>query len=103
MIAQVYNWWSIFVRIISPDHHREAVTSRPALLHSIVRQTTTGGQRFLTITSNHRWKKRISDALTQLTAFFARFAQAAEQLTSKTRWAAHLTSIFASIREGPAA
>lgn len=103
MIAQVYNWWSIFVRIISPDHHREAVTSRPALLHSIVRQTTTGGQRFLTITSNHRWKKRISDALTQLTAFFARFAQAAEQLTSQTRWAALLTNIFASIREGPAA
>ena len=50
-----------------------------------------------------RNRKRISDALTPLTAFFARFAQAAEQLTSKTRWAAHLTNIFASIREGPAA
>lgn len=102
MVAQVYNWWSIFVRLVSPNNHREAVTSRPALLHSIVRQTVTGGQRFLSITSNHHWRDILSDAVMRMTAFFSSFANAAEQLTNRTRWDALLTAIFAKARAGPA-
>jgi hypothetical protein len=26
------NWWNLFVRLADPDHHREAITSRPLLL-----------------------------------------------------------------------
>lgn len=102
LVALIYNWWSIFVRLISPTHHREAVTSRPVLLHSIVRQTGSGGQRFLTITSNHRWRKAIGEAIMGITKFFASFDQAAEQLTSRTRWDALLSAIFSQARAGPA-
>ncbi len=102
MVAQVYNWWSIFVRLVSPNHHREAVTSRPALLHSIVRQTISGGQRFLSITSNHHWRDILGNAVMRMTAFFASFAKAAEQLTNSTRWDVLLTAIFAKARAGPA-
>lgn len=28
-LALVYNWWSLFVRMIEPDGHMEAITSRP--------------------------------------------------------------------------
>ena len=29
MVALIYNWWSLFVRLADPEHHREAITSRP--------------------------------------------------------------------------
>lgn len=35
MIALIYNWWTLFVRLIEPDHHLEAITSRPLLLHAV--------------------------------------------------------------------
>src|SRR5271167_3346867 len=35
LVALFYDWWSIFVRLAEPDWHREAVTSRPLLLHAI--------------------------------------------------------------------
>ena len=43
LIALIYNWWSLFVRLADPDHHREAITSRPLLLHGIARQTHHAG------------------------------------------------------------
>ncbi len=98
MVAQVYNWWSLFVRILSPDHHREAVTSRPVLLHSIARQTTSGGQRFITITSTHRWKNRIAKALAAVSSYFAQWHQNAEQLSWTERWNRLLQDIFRRAR-----
>src|SRR5271170_996840 len=35
MVALFYDWWNIFVRLAEPDWHREAITSRPLLLHAI--------------------------------------------------------------------
>ena len=35
MVALFYDWWNIFVRLIEPDRHVEAITSRPLLLHGI--------------------------------------------------------------------
>ena len=32
IVALVYNWWSLFVRLAHPDKHLEAITSRPLLL-----------------------------------------------------------------------
>ena len=34
-VALVFNWWNLFVRLADPDHHREAITSRPLLLEAI--------------------------------------------------------------------
>ena len=95
MTAQVYNWWSIFVRLASPDHHREAVTSRPLLLNSVVRQTNSGGQRFLTIASTHANAHRVASFFTKLAADLNTFAATAEQWTRPERWALLLKRIFA--------
>lgn len=96
MIAQVYNWWSIFVRMASPDSHREARTSRPLLLHSIAKQTTSGGQRTLTITSTHGKARQVAQFFTRLTTTLQRLAANAEQLTSGQAWSRLLRQIFAS-------
>jgi hypothetical protein len=44
MIALVYNWWNLFVRLAIPEKHLEARTSRPSLLSSIGRLTEHGRQ-----------------------------------------------------------
>lgn len=36
-VALVANWWNLFVRLADPEHHREAITSRPLLLTVIGR------------------------------------------------------------------
>ena len=35
MVALVYNWWHLYVRLYDAEHHREAITSRPALLGGV--------------------------------------------------------------------
>ncbi len=35
LVALFYDWWNIFVRLVEPDRHMEAITSRPLLLHAI--------------------------------------------------------------------
>jgi hypothetical protein len=52
-VALVFNWWSLFVRFADPDHHREAITSRPLLLQAIGLQTRHAGRTTVTITSSH--------------------------------------------------
>ena len=39
MIALIYNWWSLFVRLAEPDKHLEAIVSRHLLLHGVGKQT----------------------------------------------------------------
>jgi hypothetical protein len=53
MIALVYNWWSLFVRLVEVEKHYEAIVSRPLLLHGVGKQTQHAGQTTLTITSSH--------------------------------------------------
>jgi len=50
-VALVFNWWNLFVRLADPNHHREAITSRPLLLQAIGRQTRHAGRTTVTITS----------------------------------------------------
>ena len=53
IVAQVYNWWSIFLRLAFPDKHLEGISSRPLLLYAIGKQTQHNGQTTLTVTSMH--------------------------------------------------
>jgi hypothetical protein len=85
-VALVFNWWNLFVRLADPDHHREAITSRPLLLQAIGRQTSHAGRTTVTITSGHGEHHRARRALTRIAAFFAELRKAAEQLTALERW-----------------
>jgi hypothetical protein len=85
-VALVFNWWNLFVRLADPDHHREAITSRPLLLQAIGRQTRHAGRTTITITSSHGEHNRARQALTRIAGFFAELRKTAEQLTSLERW-----------------
>jgi len=85
-VALVFNWWNLFVRLADPDHHREAITSRPLLLEAISRQTHHAGRTTVTITSSHGEHHRARRALTRIAAFFAELRKTAEQLTAIERW-----------------
>ena len=86
LIALVYDWWSLFARLADPEHHREAITSRPLLLHGVARQTRHAGQTRLTVTSGHGRRDKAVVALRRIAAFFHDLRQTAEQLTVEECW-----------------
>ena len=79
MVALVYNWWSLFVRLASGRHH-EAITSRPLLLNGVARQTKHAGQTVLTITNHHAKSSAVQSVLQELNAFLKHLKSNAEQL-----------------------
>jgi hypothetical protein len=79
-VALIYNWWSLFARLINPDKHHEAITSRPLMLQAIGRKTTHAGQTMVTVTSTHAKVAVVQTAMRDLARFFKELAQTAEQL-----------------------
>jgi hypothetical protein len=99
-VALVFNWWNLFVRLADPDHHREAITSRPLLLQAIGRQTSHAGRTTVTVTSSHGEHERARTALTRIAAFFAQLRKTAEQLTALERWYRILTRALKKFLRG---
>ena len=86
MVALIYNWWSLFVRLADPDHHREAITSRPLLLSAIARRTQHAGQVTLTISSTHGKRDKARRAYVRIAGFLAGLRKTAEQFDRLERW-----------------
>ena len=86
VVALVYNWWNLFVRLAIPEKHHEAITSRPLLLSSVGRLTSSNRQRFMTITSTHADTKTIQRAYERINAFFSDLKLTATQLTPQQCW-----------------
>ena len=86
VVALVYNWWNLFVRLAEPDKHMEAITSRPLLMHAIGKQILHAGQTIITISSLHGKFKKAQEMLRRVSAFFKTLKSLAEQLTAEQRW-----------------
>jgi hypothetical protein len=86
MVALIYNWWSLFVRLADPEHHREAITTRPLLLTAIARKTQHAGQVTLTISSTHGLRDKARRAYVRIAGFLADLRKTAEQLEPLERW-----------------
>jgi Transposase DDE domain group 1 len=86
VVALVYNWWSLFVRLADPEHHREAITARPLLLTAIARRTRHAGQVKLTISSTHASQHLARRAYLRIAGFLAELRKNAEQLDPLHRW-----------------
>lgn len=95
MVALIYNWWTLFVRLAQPHKHFEAISSRPLLLHGVATQTRHAGQIRLTITSTHAKQASIQAVLISLAAFLTTLKATAEQLTDAQRLRAILNRAFA--------
>jgi len=94
VIALIYNWWSLFVRLAIPDKHAEAITSRPLLLEAVGKQTVHGRQRTLTLTSTHAKAKGVKQILTALEGFLREIRTNAEQLSWEGQWRKILSRVF---------
>ena len=95
MVALVYNWWTLFVRLAPPHKHFEAISSRPLLLHGVATHTRHAGQTRLTITSTHAKQAAIQAVLTRVAGFLHSLKATAEQWTDAERLRAILTRAFA--------
>lgn len=100
MVALIYNWWSLFVRLAHPDKHLEAVTSRPLLLYAVGKQTHHQGQTTVTITSTHGQTDKIQRVLQELTRFLHTLKTTAEQLTPSNLWRLILSRAFKQLLKG---
>jgi hypothetical protein len=86
LVALVYDWWTIFTRLIEPDQHLEAITSRPLLLTAIAERIRHARQTTLRIASSHGRGAWAAAALARVAACLAGLARDAEQLTPTQRW-----------------
>lgn len=85
IIALIYNWWTLFTRLIEPDAHLEAITSRPLLLHAVGKQIQHAGRKIIQVSSSHGKFKSVELALSKLSTFFKTLRPCAEQLSVKER------------------
>ena len=100
-VALVYNWWSLFVRLGNPKARLEVITSRPFLLSAVARQTTHGGAKQITITSQHAEANKAKVLLGDIHGLINKFKSAAEQLKTKSVWqlvCAHILITIARFR-----
>ena len=86
IIALIYNWWNLFVRLAIPDKHHEAITSRPLLLSGIGKLTERNRQKKMRITSLHGDTKKLKLVYTRLTDFFKQLKVIAPQLSFQQCW-----------------
>ena len=96
MVALVYNWWNIFVRLAEPDKHLEAITSRPLLLAGIAERVRHGRQTTLRVASTHGragWARSVLDGVAR---FLRGLIDTAEQLTCDERWSRILSHALRS-------
>lgn len=100
MVALIYNWWSLYVRLAIPDRHAEAITSRPLLLHGIGRLTRHAGQTKLSLTSSHGKSGKIKLILDSLGRLFNWFEKTAEHLDRIERWRLLLSIVFRHFLKG---
>jgi hypothetical protein len=100
IIAQTYNWWSLFVRWIDPDKHKEAITSRPLLLYGVARESAHAGQSTLKVTPTHGKSEQNREKIELIIKFLRRIKYYAERFTLKEIWRRILSAIFVKFLKG---
>ena len=73
IVALVYNWWHLYVRFYDAEHHREAITSRPALLAGVARMTRHSGQSTIKVSLQHDKKELLVEAIKLVSKTLCRF------------------------------
>ena len=89
LVAIVYNWWSLYTRLVLPGKHRESITSRPRLLGGVARKTEHAGQRHLAVKLTHAACATTKAGVVAAFVFLASLVAGkdAPQLDATARWA----------------
>jgi hypothetical protein len=86
-IALIYNWWSIFTKLVDDQIAREAITSRPMLLMHTAKVSTHQSTRTLVVFCAHAQAERIRDILEVAAGPLQAWASlTAEQFKQRSVW-----------------
>ena len=94
LVALVYNWWHLYGRLHDGAHHREAITSRPALLGGVARLIRHSGQSTVKVSLQHENRAALVQSIAQVSNTLGRFHASAERWTIEQRWTLLLTHLF---------
>ncbi len=86
LIALIYNWWSLYNRMIEPGQHHEAITSRPRLLGGVAKQSDHAGQRRLAVRLLHADAADLKPRIIAVVRWLQSLLSTAEQLSAAQRW-----------------
>jgi hypothetical protein len=95
-IALIYNLWHLYIRFYDEEHHREAITSRPALMQGVGRQVAGGNQKRIKISLLHEKGDVIAKAVTAISKEISSIAAITEQWSLTERWLLFLLRIYRS-------
>ena len=87
LIALIYNWWSLYTKLVEEEIAREAITSRPMFLMHVAKASTHESRRFLVIFCAHAKSYQIKDKLERAARRLKQWASlTAEQLKVCSLW-----------------
>jgi hypothetical protein len=91
----VYNWWTLYNRLVTPGQHHEAITSRPRLLGGVAKQSDHAGQKRLAVRLLHADAPDLKPRIIALVGWLQDLLTSAEQLDVATRWQRIVARILA--------
>jgi hypothetical protein len=94
LIALFYNWWNLYVRFFDEAHHREAITSRPALMQGVARQVQSGGQRTIKVSLLHEYREDIAVLVGRTSRQLQQMSLITERWTALEKWTLLLTRLL---------
>ena len=94
LVALFYNWWNLYLRFYDEDHHREAIRSRPMLMHGVGRQLQSGGRSTVRVSVLHDKGDLIATAVTLVSKELHSIRAITERWSVSQRWTLLLTRIL---------
>ncbi len=99
LIALIYNWWSLYTKLVDEQIAREAITSRPMFLLHIAKMSTHQSMRTLVIFCAHAQAREIREKLEATARRLKEWAKlTAEQLKARSLWKRIIEHILANHR-----
>lgn len=94
LIALFHNWWNLYIRFYDEAHHREAITSRPALMQGVARQVQGNGQRTVKVSIVHEKKDIIEKLVEQTSRQLHQIKLITERWSADEKWSLLLTRLL---------
>lgn len=94
LIALFYNWWNLYARFFDEHHHREAITSRPALMQGVARQVQSSGQRTMKVSLVHEKGEQIALLVTRTSRQLHHMRAITERWSAEQKWTLLLTRLL---------
>lgn len=94
IVALIFNWWKLYLRMTLGPENGEAATGRAQFQQGVARQTRHAGQNKLRLVSVHGRGWKIAHLQDRISKWIRAFRASAEQLEMKERWRVMLRRIF---------